>query len=140
MICCLSKIQITGASCILSGTSISIEQDTVIYCVSVLTRHISSSQHLCHVLTTVHISQARKLRPLGTSNLSEVTTPESVNSKVSVQTGLSDITAHVLFPGLLLFSLEAVSDSLQPRGLQHARLPCPLSSPGVCSTSCPLSP
>ena len=27
----------------------------------------------------------------------------------------------------------------QPHGLQHARLPCPLLSPGICSNSCPLS-
>ena len=32
-----------------------------------------------------------------------------------------------------------MSDSLQPHGQQHARLPCPLPSPGVCSNSCPLS-
>ena len=29
--------------------------------------------------------------------------------------------------------------TLQPHGLQHARLPCPSLSPGVCSNSCPLS-
>ena len=28
---------------------------------------------------------------------------------------------------------------LGPHGLQHARLPCPSLSPGVCSNSCPLS-
>ena len=28
---------------------------------------------------------------------------------------------------------------LWPHGLQHARLPCPSLSPGVCSDSCPLS-
>ena len=28
--------------------------------------------------------------------------------------------------------------TLQPRGLQHARLPCPSLSPGVCSNSCSL--
>ena len=39
---------------------------------------------------------------------------------------------------LLLFSRKVVSDSLQPHGLQHARIPCPLS-PGVCSNSYPLS-
>ena len=39
----------------------------------------------------------------------------------------------------LLFSCSGVSDSLQPHGLQHARLPCPSLSPGVCSNSCPLS-
>ena len=33
----------------------------------------------------------------------------------------------------------SVAMSLQPRGLQHARLPCPSPSPGVCSNSCPLS-
>ena len=29
--------------------------------------------------------------------------------------------------------------TLWPHGLQHARLPCPLLSPGMCSNSCPLS-
>ena len=32
-----------------------------------------------------------------------------------------------------------VSDSLEPQGLQDARLPCPSLSPGVCSNSYPLS-
>ena len=32
-----------------------------------------------------------------------------------------------------------MSDSLQPHGLQHARLPCPSPSPRVCSNPCPLS-
>ena len=40
---------------------------------------------------------------------------------------------------LLLFSCSFVSNSLQPHGLQHARLPCPSLSPGVCSNSYPLS-
>ena len=39
----------------------------------------------------------------------------------------------------LLFHYSVVSDSLQPHGLQHARLPCPSPSPGACSNSCPLS-
>ena len=34
---------------------------------------------------------------------------------------------------LLLFRFSVVSNSLQPHGLQHARLPCPSPSPGVCS-------
>ena len=33
------------------------------------------------------------------------------------------------FPHLLLFSGKVMSDSLQPCGLQHARLPCPSPSP-----------
>ena len=32
-----------------------------------------------------------------------------------------------------------VSDSLRPRGLRHARLPCSSPSPGVCTNLCPLS-
>ena len=33
---------------------------------------------------------------------------------------------------------SVVSDSLQPHGLQHARLPCPSPTPRVYSNSCPL--
>ena len=33
-----------------------------------------------------------------------------------------------------------MSDSLQPHGLQHARLPCPSPTPGVYPNSCPLNP
>ena len=40
---------------------------------------------------------------------------------------------------LLLFSCSAMSNSLRLHGLQHARLPCPSLSPGVCSNSHPLS-
>ena len=38
---------------------------------------------------------------------------------------------------LLLFSCQVMS--CRPHGLQHARLLCPLLSPGVCSDSCPLN-
>ena len=40
---------------------------------------------------------------------------------------------------LLLFSCSVASNSLQPHGLQYARLPCPSPSPRVCSNSSPLS-
>ena len=40
---------------------------------------------------------------------------------------------------LLLFSCWVMSDSLQPHGLQHTRLPSRSPSPGTCSNSCPLS-
>ena len=33
------------------------------------------------------------------------------------------------------FSLSMVFDSLQPHGLQHARLSCPSTTPGACSNS-----
>ena len=37
------------------------------------------------------------------------------------------------------FSCSVMSDSLQPHGLQHARLPCPSPIPGVYPNACPLS-
>ena len=40
---------------------------------------------------------------------------------------------------LYQFSPSVVSDSLQPHGLQHARLLCLLPTPGACSNSCSLS-
>ena len=38
------------------------------------------------------------------------------------------------------FSRSVVSNSLRPHGLQHAKPPCPLTTPRVYSNSCPLSP
>ena len=40
---------------------------------------------------------------------------------------------------MLLFSQQVISDTLQPYGLQHSRLPCPIPSPRVCPSSCPLN-
>ena len=37
------------------------------------------------------------------------------------------------------FSCSVVSDSLQPYGMQHARLPCPSPTPEADLNSCPLS-
>ena len=47
------------------------------------------------------------------------------------------LPSHIIL--FLLFSCSVVSNSLWPHGLQHARLPCPSPTPGVCSNSCPLS-
>ena len=38
---------------------------------------------------------------------------------------------------LLLFSHSVISDTLQPHGLQHARLSCPSPFPRACSNSSP---
>ena len=46
---------------------------------------------------------------------------------------------HWVSHRLLWFSRCVVFNSLQPCGLQGARLPCPSLSPRVCSNSCPLS-
>ena len=37
------------------------------------------------------------------------------------------------------FSHSVMSNSLQPHGLHHTRIPCPSPTPGVYSNSCPLS-
>ena len=56
------------------------------------------------------------------------------------------LSSYILFPISLCmwflsvqFSPSVVCNSLWPRGLQHARPPCPLPIPGVYSNSCPLS-
>jgi len=46
---------------------------------------------------------------------------------------------NVYYCSLVQFSHSVVSESLWPHGLQHARLPCSLPTPGACSNSCPLS-
>ena len=40
---------------------------------------------------------------------------------------------------MLLFSRSVMSESLRPKGLHHARLPCPSPTLRACSNSCPLS-
>ena len=53
----------------------------------------------------------------------------------------SSVTIFITVPVLLFcVAVQSLSHvSLWPRGLQHARLPCPSPSPGACSNSCPLS-
>ena len=52
---------------------------------------------------------------------------------------------HQNFRVLILASLPSVSSvtlsclTLRPRGLQHARLPCPSLTPGACLNACPSS-
>ena len=44
---------------------------------------------------------------------------------------------HILYSSCSVqFSHSVMSDSLQPHGLQHARLPCPSPTPGAYSNSC----
>ena len=38
--------------------------------------------------------------------------------------------------GFLLFTHSIMSDSLQPHGFRHSRLPFPLLCLGICSNSC----
>ena len=57
-------------------------------------------------------------------------------SPLCCTTGPCCFLCHVFYVSAQ-FSRSAVSDSLRPHGLQHARPPCPSSTPGACSNSCP---
>ena len=46
-------------------------------------------------------------------------------------------TYTVSFLSHILQFISVMSNSLQPHGLQHARLPCPSPTPRACSNSCP---
>ena len=47
------------------------------------------------------------------------------------------VSSLLEFPSSVPFSFSVMSDSLRPRGLQHARPPCPSPTPGVYSNSRP---
>ena len=49
------------------------------------------------------------------------------------------LTSSVRWYCSVQFSCLVMSDSLRPHELQHAKLPCPSSTPRVYSNSCPLS-
>ena len=49
------------------------------------------------------------------------------------------ITLSLEYRREMKWSCSVMSDSLQPYGLQHTRLPCPSPSPRAYSNSCPLS-
>ena len=57
---------------------------------------------------------------------------------VNVHSSFSSSAYYLTFTSVQ-FSHSVVSDSLQPHGPQHARLPSPSPTPGTCSNSCPPS-
>ena len=57
--------------------------------------------------------------------------------RVSHSVASNSLRPHGLQPTGLLSSVQLLSHvSLQPHGLQHARLPCPSPTPGACSNAC----
>ena len=63
-----------------------------------------------------------------------------VHGVTKSRTRLGDFHFHLInHTPAIQFSHSVVSNSLQPHGLQHARLPYPLPTPGACSNSYPLS-
>ena len=58
---------------------------------------------------------------------------------IIINSGVSSTFAQYLLFSSDQFSHSVMSDSLQPHGLQHAELFCPLPTPRVYSNSCTLS-
>ena len=73
---------------------------------------------------------AHSLRPLNQSKL-DVVKQEMARLNTHIL-GISELK------WVVVVQFSFASNSLQPHGLQHTRLPCPSLSPGACSTSRPL--
>ena len=85
------------------------------------------------------ISQARILEWVAISYSKGSSWPSNWTCLCCVSCIGRQILHHCTTWGSVQFSGSVVSDSLQPRGLQQARLPCPLPTSRACSNSCPLS-
>ena len=57
------------------------------------------------------------------------------SARISSDSILKETNLQYSF-SLVQFSHLVLSNSLQPHGLQHTRLPCPPPTPGACSNSC----
>ena len=64
---------------------------------------------------------------------------KSNSYSTDIMISLSQNQSNTDFCNSFQFSHSILSDSLQPRRLQHARLPCLSPNPGACSNSCPSS-
>ena len=106
--------------------------------------YLSHAQFLCPFVSEFHTFYCASLICLWTMCL----TPQCFNYSNSMFYYLIESLEFLLqnfpgcshlFPYLYVVVQSLVSDSLQPHGLQHARLLHPPLSPGVCTNSCPLS-
>ena len=79
------------------------------------------------------------IRSLSLSGLHPHAFFREVNGAAQDAAFFSTNLLHQPWPAPLLLSRSVVSSSLRPHELQHARLPCPSVSLGVCSNSCLLS-
>ena len=98
-------------------------------CCSQRLRHGTS--HLQH-LFSFKMNESTKLRGSGYTNQHG----EHLDKFTDVAERYLETNSTVLYSQ---FSRSVVSDSLRPHELQHARPPCPSSTPGVHPNPCPLS-
>ena len=93
-----------------------------------------------HSGSSVHgMSQARILHWVAISYYRESSWPRNWTCLCCVSCIGRQILYHCTTWVSIQFSGSVMSDSLQPHGLQQARLPCPSPTSGACSNSCPLS-
>ena len=73
------------------------------------------------------------------TNVSVIT----INNELSsiIRQKIHKVTKQILLHTVQKIIVQSLScvPLFAPHGLQHVRLPCPASAPGVCSNSCPLS-
>ena len=93
---------------------------------------VSDAIQISHPLLTPFSSCLQSFPVLGSFPVTQLFVSSNQSSAASA-------SASVLPMNLwLFFSCSVMSSSLWPHGPQHARLPCPLTSPRACSHSCPL--
>ena len=64
----------------------------------------------------------------------------SVNLYITKRNEISVLKKYAFYPDVSVqFSCSVMHNTLRTHGLKHTRLPCPASTPGAYSTSCPLS-
>jgi len=59
------------------------------------------------------------------------------NNQINTNNNYNRMRYHFTLVRISQFSRSVMSDSLWPHRLHHARLPCPSSTPGAYSNSCP---
>ena len=89
-------------------------------------------------LTFSHLFSVTFWNPCPPSQCLPISGSLSSELSPSTTTSLPLTLSPFVFSFSVQFSHSVLSDSLQPHGLQHDRLPCP-STPGACSNSCPSS-
>ena len=127
------------------GVHLFLEVKTICCCCCLVISHVQLYDPIDNnpLGSSVHgISQARILERVilyfsrGSSQFTDQTQVSCIGRWILYHWATREVLRTLL---LSLFSCSLVSDYLRPHRLQHASLPCPSSSPRVCSNSCPLS-
>ena len=103
---------------------------------------INSFIHSSHVYggSTIHVADTESSQPWLWECRGKWDRCKSIEGKMMIQlSSQGDDSYHRVILSSVQFSHSAISDSLQPHELQHARPPGPSPTPGVHPNPCPLS-